>query len=113
MKVEISRDELIQTHENDGLITGNRSKSDIEAQLYLRNKFCICIEMKLGINLIGIFIYLDFLMFVINTTTQILDEKVKNNWFPGIYAIAHLGMIMAMAKYYIYWRSEDSFKNRS
>ena len=69
MKVEISRDELTHSEATgqEGLINRNRSKSDIEANLYKRDKFCVCIDMKLGVNLIGAFIYFDFALSIYNT----------------------------------------------
>ena len=63
--------------------------------------------------LIGLFIYFDFCLFLYNTISQYLDHKIENNWFPALYAIAHVGMLFSMLIYLKYWLSNDTFKDRN
>ena len=112
MKVDISRDED-QFVAGSSLLKGPRSRSDVDKQIYRRDKCCVCIDMRKGVTLIGIFIYIDFIIFTVNTILQIFDTKVPGVLFPMIYGIAHIGMLFSMMMYFNFWRGKDTFVARS
>ena len=83
------------------------------ADKFSKDKCCVYIDMKLGINLMGLFIFVDFGIFIYNLVNEIYDkDDVKSNLYPILYGICHAGMLPALYLFCMYWSKPNSIKRR-
>lgn len=66
--------------------------------------------MRIGVHLIGIFIIVDIGQFIYNISKMLAYPPLDNN-FAIIYGVLHLGMLVAIGQFIVYWIN-DKYETR-
>ena len=72
-----------------------------------KEKFCYCMSLKCGVIIIGILLFIDFILEIIDITDLVTNEYFDKIYFQ-VYAALIVGYAVAVILYIVYFFMKDS-----